>query len=160
MADNQLHPDRWHTRDLPVLLVIASLMDSNPSQAVHDTVLLRELTTRGVMVDREQMMDSLLALSPTYIELPPSSGSHGTRFPSRPSISGLTDAGRRATGLWPNSEDSADGFLEVLRRAEEQTSDPKDKKALRSISKGARSLSGGLLTDLMAAVIVKQSGLG
>lgn len=159
MPEISKQPDRWHDRELPVLLVIAQQLNTNPSTAVHDGALLQDLRSQHVLDDRDQMMDALTALHPTYIDAS-LTASGGTRLPTRATVNDLTDAGRQVTGLWPSSEDTREAFLEALRNAEEQTSDPEDKKWLRRMREGAGSLTGGLLTNLIATIVAKQSGIG
>lgn len=159
MTTPEKQADRWYSRELPVLLVIAERMNANPADAVHDALLLRELHQRGVLDDRDQMMDSLSALHPTYIDAS-LTASGGTRLPTRATVHDLTDLGREVTGLWPTAEDTTEAFLEALRLAEEQTTDPEQKKLLRRGLESFGSVSSSILSNVIAAVIVRQSGIG
>jgi hypothetical protein len=69
-------------------------------------------------------------------------------------VTGITERGRRAVGLWP-SEDSFEALLEGLEQAAERTDDPKKAGALRRAGRYLREAPRDLVVDVVGAVIAK-----
>jgi hypothetical protein len=145
-----MRPDRWHTRDRPVLLEIAKRLDegatSVDSHQVAKALSLDDLETARVCDD----------LADEYIVGTPSrAAGYGTIvFVTRR----LTSRGRREVGLWPSGE-NVEVLLDALRQAEELTEDPEEKGLIRRAAGALGMVSRDIMVDVMAAVIARQTGL-
>jgi hypothetical protein len=73
--------------------------------------------------------------------------------------SGVTERGRRATGLWPDGDTAVEQLLSALRQAEELTDDPDEKTALRKASGQLASVSRTVVAEVIAAVVTRQAGI-
>jgi hypothetical protein len=73
-------------------------------------------------------------------------------------VEGLTEAGRRAVGLWPDDRPVED-FIDALNRAAEATSDPDEQTFLRRAAVQLGMVSRDILVDVTAAVLAKQTGV-
>lgn len=149
---NDLLPDRWHSRDFPVLLAAARYLDSDQLPPASAADLASETG-----LDAHDVIRACQALYPGFIAGRPieSMGGVDDFF-----VTALTERGRRAVGLWPDGEDAVQQLLDALRQAEELTDDPDDKSALRKAGGQLASVSRGVVAEVIAAVIARQSGLG
>jgi hypothetical protein len=150
VANYELLPDRWHSRDFPVLLDIARRLDGGA----------QDVRLRQVSEETGQRVEDLLAavdsLVPGYLDAGSIDTDQG-RYDYV--VTGVTERGRRAVGLWPSGE-SADALVDALRQAEEATEDPEEKGILRRAAGAVGMVSRDVMVDVMAAVIARQSGLG
>ncbi|WP_116951622.1 hypothetical protein [Jiangella endophytica] len=69
-------------------------------------------------------------------------------------LTGLTERGRRAVGVWPSGE-NVDALVEALQQAAEATSDPEEKSALRRAAGAVLGVSKNVMTEVVAAVIAR-----
>lgn len=143
-------PDRWNTRDFPVLLEIARGLDSG---ALPD----QEKITADLDITVDELNTAWQALREGgYLRLVEGrprrlSDKETTRLV-------LTERGYRAVGLWP-SEKSADTLVDLLRRAEELTDDPEEKTLIRRAAGAVGSVSRDVITDVVAAIARQQMGV-
>lgn len=146
-------PDRWHTREFPVLLAVARrLDDSNDVVDADDEELQGELG-----VDQPTLARSFIALSHAqYIEVATTEMMSGDRFATAHE---LLERGRRAAGLWPDEDAAADALVQLLNQAADQTSDEDDASALRKAGRLLRSVPSAVIADVTAAFIRQQTGI-
>lgn len=145
----ELRPDRWHSRDFPVLLEVARLLDDG---ARH--VQVRDLEATGF--DFKQLIAALGALVPGYLtgkQLDTLAG------PVDFVVTGLTERGRRTTGLWPQEDAASDALVELLNQAADGTTDEDDAGNLRKAGRLLKSVPGNVIADVTAALIRQQAGL-
>ena len=142
-------PDRWHSRDLPVLLQAARGLDAGDSEITSES-LSRCPDLQGLDV-----VAACRALTPAFLvsEKWESLGGPTTYF-----IEDLTERGRRTVGLWPSGE-NVDALVDALKQAEEATDDPEEKSAIRRAAGAVLGVGRDVMTDVMAAVIAKQMGM-
>lgn len=143
--------DRWHSRDFPVLVAAAQRLESNGVAFLSNNLSLElKMTTDDVGL-------ALAALVPSHLE--------GERMESAAAgpceyvVTGITERGRRATGLWPDQEQAADALIELLTQAADHVDDDEDAGALRKAGRLLRSVPGAVLADVTAALIRQQAGL-
>lgn len=74
-------------------------------------------------------------------------------------VTGLTERGRRATGLWPDETAAADALLELLNQAADTTTDEDDAGNLRKAGRLLRGVPSAVIADVTAALIRQQTGL-
>jgi hypothetical protein len=144
-------PDRWSTRDLPVLLETARVFDAGADVIQSHTV------AAAMNVQESEIQKAWHALAPTYLHA--NDFDPGIAGPPDLIATGLTERGRRAAGLWPSGE-AADALVEALRQAEELVDDPEEKSLIRRAGGAIGSVSRDVMVDIMGAVIARQSGIG
>lgn len=145
--------DTWHSRELPVLIAAARVVDTGEHVTPDE---LAEVDDLDLGADAIEM--ACEALVPTYLD--------AGRAPRRGGetrgmlvITGVTDDGRRATGLWPDGDTAVAQLLSALRQAEDLTDDPDDQTALRKAGGQLATVSRSVLAEVIAAVITRQAGL-
>lgn len=74
-------------------------------------------------------------------------------------VTGLTERGRRAVGLWPSGE-GVEALIDALRQAEETAEDAEERSALRRAWSSIGGVSREVMVDVIGAVVARQSGLG
>ncbi len=143
-------PNRWDTRDFPVLLEIARGLDA------------------GALPDQQQILAELGItehdLNAAWQAL--REGGYLRLVEGRPRRIGedevtrivLTERGFRAVGLWP-SERSADQLVDLFRQAEELTDDPDEKSRIRQAASAVLGVSRDIVADVGAAWVRAQTGL-
>lgn len=140
--------DTWHTRDVHVLRSVADLDPHADNWAA--TICAQHL------LDPDDLATSLQALEEAgYVEVWWSKTFGG----DDPLGGRLRERGRRAVGVWPSAE-AADGLIEALRHAEEATDDPEEKTLIRRAAGAIGMVSREVMTDVLAAVVARQTGLG
>lgn len=149
MTQNRL-PDRWSTRDFPVLLETARQLDEGAMPAQVATI------AEALQMDEHDVISALKALASSYVVGRSIDTLGGTVdfF-----VTDLTERGRRAVGLWPSGE-SADALVDALRQAEDLVEDPEEKNLLRRAAGAVGSVSRDVMVDVVAAVVARQSGIG
>lgn len=98
------------------------------------------------------------ALVPTYLDAG-RSPRRGGETRGMLVMTGVTDEGRRATGLWPDGDTAVEQLLSALRQAEDLADDPDDQTALRKAGGQLTTVSRSVLAEVLAAVIARQAGL-
>ena len=143
--------DRWHERDFPVLIAAARRLERDGIAFLSNNLSVElEMTNDDVGL-------ALAALVPSHLE--------GKRMelaiagPGEYIVTGITERGRRATGLWPDQEQAAAALIELLTQAADQVDDADDAGALRKAGRLLRSVPGAVLADVTAALIRQQAGL-
>ncbi|MDZ5662362.1 hypothetical protein SFC79_11355 [Nocardioides sp. S-58] len=142
--------DTWQSRELPVLVAAAQILDLGERVTPHELA-------DAVDLDLDLVEAACEALVPTYLTAGRSPARMGG--PGQLILIGLTDQGRRATGLWPDGDTAVEQLLDALRQAESLTSDPDDQTALRKAGGQLASVSRGVLAEVIAAVVTRQAGL-
>jgi DNA-binding transcriptional ArsR family regulator len=138
----------WETRDYPTLLAAARILDTSAHSVLAEEIA--EDITRDCGLSVEDVTHALIAL-----------GEGGYLTVTRELVvSGVTERGRRAVGLWPSDDDSVDALAEVLLQAAEQTDDPEDKTRLRKAGEAVAGLSHNVAEGLIKAWIMRHTGLG
>lgn len=111
-------PDNWAPRDLPVLIAAAEHLDRNPGSPTEPRELARNLPD----LDRDEVARALHALSPTYLTTAGERAVGGEDVPDL-IVTGLTDEGRRAAGLWPKRANITASLIAALETAAEDVED-------------------------------------
>lgn len=150
--NDELLPDRWHSRDFPVLLETARQLDSG-----QNVVQGQEVAVASGL-SSEDVQSAWHALHPTYINVLDMGQSAAQTRPDL-AVANLTERGRRAVGLWPREDEAADAFIELLSQAADQLDDEDDAGALRKAGRLLKSVPSAVLADVTAALIRQQTGL-
>lgn len=74
-------------------------------------------------------------------------------------VTGLTERGRRVTGLWPDEDQTADALVDLLTKAGDQVQDEEDASALKRAGRLLRGVPASVLADVTAALIRQQTGI-
>jgi hypothetical protein len=143
-------PDRWHSRDYPVLLEAARLLDAGEMPVSSDDI------AANTGLDEDDVVAALEALHGTFTT---GQALNSLGGPMGFFIGGLTERGRRATGLWPDEEHAADALIELLTKAGDEVSDEEDSSALKRAGRLLRCVPASVLADVTAALIRQQAGL-
>ena len=149
MSENRL-PDRWHSRDFPVLLEAARLLDAGDMPVSSDDI------AATLAFDEDDVVAALQALHGTYTTGDPLDSLGGVMGFI---ITGLTERGRRVTGLWPDEDQTADVLVELLTKAGDQVQDEEDASALKRAGRLLRGVPASVLADVTAALIRQQTGI-
>ncbi|MBC2933046.1 hypothetical protein [Nocardioides sp. zg-1228] len=151
---HELLPDRWNDRDFPALLAAARILESDSPEDA-DTQL-EEFQEAAGLSERE-LVRALIGLEQAgYIE---TQGSAPLAGDPTIWVTGLTERGRRKTGLWPDEESSADALVDLLAQAAERVGDEDDAGALRKAGRLLRGVPSEVLADITAALIRQQVGI-
>jgi len=141
--------DTWNPRDLPVLVAVAEQVERG-----ERGIRARHIAT-AMGWEFAEVVTAIEALSVKYIEARPLDA-WGNRFDW--GVTGLTEAGRRAAGLWPDGE-GVDALLEALRQAEEATDNAEERTLIRRAAGAVGSVSKDVMVDVIAAVVARQAGI-
>lgn len=134
-------PDTWTAIEGRVLLDVARRMTEQPGTWVGADTVARELD-----LPRVQVADALHALTADGLFGEVSGGD----IESRVDVKGLTPAGRRRVGRWPDSREAAQlALLGALDRLVEAAESPEDRTRLQRL----RDAAGGLSKDTLTAVV-------
>ena len=138
--------DRWHSRDFPVLVEAARLIDQ--ADELHIATIAHTLG-----IDADEVKRALSALKQAgylqdgRITLAPSRLAGPSLAAPTPTSIELTERGRRAVGIWPSGQ-AADSLVDALRQAEDLVTDPEEKTLLRRAAGAMGSVSREVLTDV------------
>lgn len=142
-------PDRWTTRDLPVLRETARRID-----ATGEPLQPPEIAP-VVGLESDEVAAAFVALVRAgYLDGRPI-GSYNE--PPSALITGVTERGMRTVGIWPSGE-GVDALVEALRQAEEATDDPEEQTMIRRAGAAVGGVSRAVMTDVLAAFISRQVG--
>lgn len=143
--------DRWHSRDFPILVETARLLDSGK----HRVQAFEAADGEAISIEGAEL--AFNALSPAYLEV---METEARMSQTRGDLiaTGLTERGRRAVGLWPSGE-GTDALVDALRQAEEATDDPEEKTLIRRAAGAVGSVSREVMADVIAAFVRQQTGL-
>jgi hypothetical protein len=142
--------DEWHSRDLPVLVETAHRLKTTPSVTSGQIA-------PAVDLEADETARAFDALIGTYLVGKVQRTGNGEIYVAI--ASGVTERGRRATGLWPDGDTAVEQLLSALRQAEELTDDLDDKSALRKASGQLATVSRSVIAEVIAAVVTRQAGV-
>jgi hypothetical protein len=148
---NQSLPDRWASRDFPVLIEAARRLDDGQRIAEAEEI------AADLDVEVDQVYAALDALVPIYL-----SGESVDTLAGRAAylVNGITERGRRAVGLWPREEGAADALIELLEQAADHVDDEDDAGALRRAGRLLKTVPAAVLAEVTGALIRQQTGIG
>jgi len=137
--------DTWTTRDYPVLVDLAEHFDASGLPVEPD-----EVDHPGL--DTEAVTRAMVALiSGHYVEGQVDVALAG---PSQPYVTGLTEKGRRAVGLWPaEGTDRTLALVEAIRAAAEQAETEDERSRLRKAADALAGAAGRVTEGVIAAVV-------
>jgi hypothetical protein len=139
-------PDRWATRDLPVLRRIAEVVEVDNADEVRPEGVAADLG-----IPQDDALRAMIALHGSgYIEGDRANSLVGKYI----FATDLTERGRRAVGIWPSS-DGVDALVEALQQAAAATDDPDEKGALRKAASAILGVGRDVMTDVIGAVLAK-----
>jgi hypothetical protein len=144
--------DTWVSRDMPVLDAVVRLLDEGRfAVTVADIAAATGLDPKTV--DR-----ALVALHGPYV-------SDYTQFatggiPDSWRVSRVTAAARQAVGQWPTAESLATRLAEAFTEAADQEKDPERKSRLRQLASFLGETGKDLAAEVIAKVIMRQTGMG
>lgn len=137
-------PDLWASRDLPVLLAAAQLLEEARPPITSNAVAER------AGVDFAAAVRALLHLGHEYLEIRDSSTYDGRDC----YVYAITPAGLRASGQWPSPEAAAERFLSALDELIKTTDAGTPKGAwLRTLRQHVTSFGLDVLAQVMASVL-------
>lgn len=143
--------DQWAGRDFPVLVTVAKLLDENFGSPLQPDDVMAESA-----LDQQDVIRALLALASGYVTIQQEhTQAGGIPFVT---VTGLTERGRRAAGLWPDG-DAPDALVDLLQRAASTAADPDEKSRLRRAADALTGVGQGVMTDVLAALIKAQAGV-
>lgn len=144
-------PDRWTTRDLPVLLAAAELLDETGRSTDEGAIVKR------LGMERDDVIRALRNLSQRYLDLKISEAWGGAV--AFVHIASITEDGLRATGQWPSAEAAADRFLSALDEIIDATpADAPKASRLRAVRDGVVGIGRDVLVDVMGGVLTGRIG--
>lgn len=141
--------DTWFSRDLPTLRVVAQLLDEG------HTVTGDELTVDGL--SPAEVARALKALEGEYL----TRARHYSLADNHDyDADSLTSAGRRAAGMWPTPEGTADAMIAALERIATASPNPDKQSRARQVLSVVTGAGRDLLVEVSAAALSRSAGLG
>lgn len=138
--------DLWKSRDLGMLQEIVQRIDQGEYPSLEELAIATGLTPKDVQA-------SLGALERRgYVVL-------DRRLSGIAGVDGITGDAYVAAGLHPGTDQSAAKLIELLTQAAEEASSEHDKAALRTAAKSLGSVSGQVLSSVLAALAAHSMGL-
>jgi len=144
--------DTWVSRDLPVLDAAVRMLD-NGAFEVSVAEIAAETGFDPATVDR-----ALTALEGPFVADYQRYMSGG--IPDTWNVMAVTAAARRAVGQWPTAESLAERLAVAFSEAADAEQDPERKSRLRQLASFLGETGKDLAAEIMAKVIMRQSGLG
>jgi hypothetical protein len=144
--------DTWVSRDLPVLDAVVRLLDEGAWE-VTVADLAAETGLDPKAVDR-----ALEALQGPYVVEYERLATGG--IPDLWSVTEVTAAARRVVGQWPTAESLAARLAEAFSEAADEEKDPERKSRLRQLASFLGETGKDLAAEVMAKVIMHQTGMG
>jgi len=145
--------DTWLWRDLPVLDKVVQLLEEAPGE-----MLLGQKVVDRSEMDPEDVARAIWALNRDYIvlgrQLFEEGGIDGQ------CIDGVTAEARRAVGQWPTPESLAAKLAEAFAEAADHEEDPRQKSKLREVAGVFGDTGREVVTEVLARVILRQTGIG
>jgi len=142
----------WDTQDVPVLEAAIRYAEEHGAPPGATGAQIAEMTGLSV----EDVGRALSRLDGEYLEI---GGGLGPG-PSRWRADRIYPAARRAVGQWPTPESWADRLIKALNEAADAEKDEAKKGKLRHAAEAVGDLGRGVLSDVIAAVIVRSTGMG
>ena len=136
--------DTWTTRDYPVLVAVAEQLESTHGAPLH---------AQGVEgFPPDEVAAAFVALIPTYAEGKIQRLATGAL--ALAVITGLTEKGRRAAGLWPaEGTDHTFALIEAIRAAADQAETEDERGRLRKAADALAGAAGRITEGAIAAVV-------
>jgi hypothetical protein len=144
--------DTWLSRDLPVLDAVVRLLDGDAWE-VTVAEIAGETGLDPKTVDR-----ALEALDGPYVAEYQRLGTGG--IPDLWSVTKVTTAARRVVGQWPTAESLAERLAVAFSEAADVEQDPERKGRLRQVAGFLGETGKDLAAEIMAKVIMRQTGMG
>ena len=143
--------ETWVSRDFPVLDTVVTLLEEGaPAVTVAD--IAEETGLDPETVDR-----ALTALKGPYIRDYKKLATGGV--PDSWYVTEVTGTARQAVGQWPTAETMARRLAAAFAEAADAEQDPERKSRLRQIASFLGETGKDLVAEIMAKVILRQSGL-
>ncbi|MGH3205227.1 MAG: hypothetical protein ACRDP5_24730 [Streptosporangiaceae bacterium] len=144
--------DTWVSRDLPVLDAVVRVLDDGAFRvSVADVV--GETSFDPEVVDR-----ALTAPDGPYVTDYTQFATGG--IPDNWYVTGVTAEARRVVGQWPTAESLAVRLAEAFSRAADEEKDPELKNRLRQLASFLGDTGKDLAAEIIAKVIMHQTGMG
>lgn len=140
--------DTWWSRDLPILDAAVRLFQQ------QDFVEVGELA-RETGFEPDDVARALLDMRYVYV-----SEVQGMGDKDRWTITGVTPDARRAVGQWPTAENVVARLAEAFSAAAEQEPDEERRSKLRGLASFLGDTGKDFAAEVVAKVIVRQTGLG
>jgi len=131
-------------RDLAVLVPIANHLDDNPGAELFTNEVAQ---IAGVDHDTARRATAAL-IEGGYIRGEDSSDLGDTTY----TVQGLTEKGRRESGLWPNPEALTNQLLAILEQRINDTHDPDTRSRLQRALDGLKGLPRDVLVSLIGSL--------
>lgn len=144
--------DTCISRDLPVLETVVRLLDGG-AREVRVADIAGETGLDVKTIDR-----ALEALTGPYITDYQRLATGG--IPDTWSVTKVTAAARRVVGQWPTAERLAERLAAAFSEAADAEQDPERKSRLRQLASFLGETGKDLVAEIMAQVILRQSGMG
>lgn len=137
-------PDVWASRDHPVLLAAAQLLDEVRTPITSNAVAAR------AGIEQEAAVRALLHLGDEHLEIRDSSTYDGADC----YVLGITAEGLRASGQWPTAEAAVERLLAALDAQIDGAPEGSPRASrLRAFRAGVAEVGKDLLVEVMGAVI-------
>jgi hypothetical protein len=145
--------DTWVSRDLPVLDAIVRVFDQPERYDLRIPELIRLCGLPET--DVHAALRVLADASPPFIT---GTGVEETTYPLV--VSGATERARRAVGQWPTAERLVSQLAEGFSAAAERETDPEKKRWLREAAKMVGGTGKDMVTEIVAKLILRGTGMG
>lgn len=143
--------DTWASRDLPVLDAVVRLLEEG-YYAVTVADIAEQTGLEAKAVDR-----ALEALNPTYVTDYKKLMTGG--IPDSWYVEGVTAAARQVVGQWPTAESMAERLAAAFSEAADVERDPERKNRLRQLASFLGETGKDLAAEIIAKVIMQQTGM-
>lgn len=140
--------DTWTTRDYPVLVAVAEHLEETRGAPVLSHQLAKRLPSHEL----RDITHSLTTLVDVYVrgEIESTLGDDTDDV----IVTGLTERGRRAAGLWPaEGADRTQALVEAIRAAAEQADTEDERSRLRKAADALAGAAGRVTEGAIAAVV-------
>lgn len=138
-------PDRWATRDLPILRHIVDALDQGDDTVDQDTI------ADAVDLTAEEVEAGVRNLERGgYVEVQWFGGGFF--------IADMTERALRATGLWPDEQAAADNLLWVLERKVADAATPEERSRWTKIRDSFGAAGREFAVELAAAMAARSMG--
>ncbi len=139
------------TRDLPVLDAVVTYLDEAPRGTRPQLMDIAEATGRDV----DDVIKAADSLDGVYLDITKTLGPPGMWW-----VNSVTPEARVATGQWPSAQTMAARIIAGLEEAADREPDEVKSSRLREAASVLGDTVRDLSTNVLAAVITKQLGLG
>jgi hypothetical protein len=140
----------WEKRDLPVLEATVQYFEEHRLKSMPQAYDLAPI----VGIDEEDLGMALLALNGEYLSCQMLGGGLKNIL-----VKEVHPSARRAVGQWPTPESLAERILSAMSQAADTEPDPDRRTKLKQTAAFLGSSGKDLLVNVLAAVVVKSSGI-